>query len=174
MTRKYNWKTGCDVEATLSVIGGRWKPILVCHLLGRAKAVRRAAAAHSERDGAHDHAPTPRAGGGWRHRAACLCRSAAARGVRGHGVRTIARADSHSHAGVGVARSKRGGSPRGREAGHPRTPLDFAAGHFSLDHDAGAGCSASSRPMSGVFLGREVCRAVPRFLLLFSSAARRL
>lgn len=33
MTRDYNWKTGCDVEATLSVIGGRWKALLVCHLL---------------------------------------------------------------------------------------------------------------------------------------------
>ena len=33
MARKYCWKTGCDVEATLSVIGGRWKAVLVCHLL---------------------------------------------------------------------------------------------------------------------------------------------
>ena len=37
MTRKYNWKTGCDVEATLSVIGGRWKAVLVCHLLSGRK-----------------------------------------------------------------------------------------------------------------------------------------
>ncbi len=37
MARKYNWKTGCDVEATLSVMGGRWKAVLLCHLLGGRK-----------------------------------------------------------------------------------------------------------------------------------------
>ena len=126
MTRKYNWKTGCDVEATLSVIGGRWKPVLVCHLLGGRKRfgeLRRLTPNATERmitlqlreleaDGViarHVFAEVPPrveyevTEFGRSSRFSLSCRS-------------------------GVARSRRGGSPRGREAGHPRTPLDFAAG----------------------------------------------
>lgn len=37
MPRNYNCKTDCDVEATLCVIGGRWKTVLTSHLLAGRK-----------------------------------------------------------------------------------------------------------------------------------------
>jgi DNA-binding HxlR family transcriptional regulator len=33
MARKYDGRTGCSVEATLSVIGGMWKAVILFHLL---------------------------------------------------------------------------------------------------------------------------------------------
>ena len=32
-TKRINWKTGCSVEVTLSILGGVWKPVIVAHLL---------------------------------------------------------------------------------------------------------------------------------------------
>lgn len=31
--KRYDWRTGCSVEATLSVIGGLWKAVILFHLL---------------------------------------------------------------------------------------------------------------------------------------------
>jgi len=37
MARKYDRRTGCDVEAKPGVIGGRWKPVPICGLLNGRK-----------------------------------------------------------------------------------------------------------------------------------------
>lgn len=32
-SKRCDWKTGCSVEAALSVLGGIWKPVILFHLL---------------------------------------------------------------------------------------------------------------------------------------------
>lgn len=91
----------CPVETTVEIIGGKWKTVLMYHLVSGEKTVFATATARSSGFGPHADAVTEGVGSRWAGAARGVCRSAGSGRIQPDTGWPDACADLERHEGVG-------------------------------------------------------------------------